>query len=506
MSDKQPTRHLKPLHPMMLVGTASDVGKSILATAFCRIFLQDGYKPAPFKAQNMSLNSFATTQGAEIGRAQAVQAEAAGIPPHTDMNPVLLKPTTDNKSQIILNGRPAGTQTALQYFRNKRSKQLHTLVCQAYNRLAAGGYNPIVLEGAGSISEINLRQTDIANLTMAQHAQADVFLVGDIDRGGLFASLYGTMQLLQPHERAMIKGIIVNKFRGDIKLFQTGIEMLQDLCRVPVVGIVPFYQNIHIEQEDSVALRHKTTQTLKGKINIAVILLKHLSNYTDFDTLERDNRVNLFYTREATQIQQADIIIIPGSKSTIDDLSQLRRDGIAHAIFDAKNNGKTILGICGGYQMMGQEIADPRHTESNTPRMPGLNLLPVKTTLTPHKTTRQTTFLMGDTTMTGYEIHCGITTPTDTQHHTPLFHLPDGTPEGCTDGTQCMGTYIHGVLDNTQFVDHLLKPFIHKTHTTNTADDYNRYKQTQYDLLAQHVRTHVDMNQIYHILKTDKPQ
>ena len=299
---------MEKLHPIMFAGTGSDVGKSIIAAAFCRIFKQDGYQPAPFKAQNMALNSFATPEGLEIGRAQAVQAEAAGVPCHTDMNPLLLKPQSDHTSQVVLNGRPIGNRNAYDYFRKEGRDELRWEVCAAYDRLAAR-YNPVVLEGAGSISEINLRDTDLVNLPMALHAGADVILVGDIDRGGVFASVYGSLMLLRPHERERIKGILINKFRGDIRLFESGITMLEELCGIPVVGVVPYYRDIYIEEEDSVALAAKSVRAEKGKVNIAVILLRHLSNFTDFNVLERDPRVHLFYTNNTDELAKADIIL-----------------------------------------------------------------------------------------------------------------------------------------------------------------------------------------------------
>ena len=301
----------------MFAGTGSDVGKSIIAAAFCRIFKQDGYQPAPFKAQNMALNSFATPEGLEIGRAQAVQAEAAGVPCHTDMNPLLLKPQSDHTSQVVLNGRPIGNRDAYDYFRKEGREELRREVCAAYDRLAVR-YNPIVLEGAGSISEINLRDTDLVNLPMALHAGADVILVGDIDRGGVFASVYGSLMLLRPHERERIKGILINKFRGDIRLFESGIAMLEELCGVPVVGVVPYYRDIYIEEEDSVALATKSIRAEKGKVNIAVILLRHLSNFTDFNVLERDPRVHLFYTNNVDELAKADIILLPEMPYDID--------------------------------------------------------------------------------------------------------------------------------------------------------------------------------------------
>ena len=317
--------HKIPLRPLMLAGTGSDVGKSVLATALCRIFLQDGYHPAPFKAQNMALNSYATPEGLEIGRAQAVQAEAAGIPCHTDMNPLLLKPSSDHTSQVVLNGKPIGDQHAYDYFRKEGREVLRREVHAAFDRLAAR-YNPIVMEGAGSISEINLRETDLVNMPMARYADADVILVADIDRGGVFASAYGSIALQLPEDRKRIKGIIVNKFRGDLRLFESGVRMLESVCQVPVLGVIPYFKDIHIEEEDSVALSQKRREAMEGKINVAVVLLRHLSNFTDFNMLERDERVNLFYTNNKAELQKAHIILLPGSKSTLADLYELRYD------------------------------------------------------------------------------------------------------------------------------------------------------------------------------------
>ena len=485
----------------MFVGTGSDVGKSIIAAAFCRILLQDGYRPAPFKAQNMALNSFATPEGTEIGRAQAVQAEAAGVPCETDMNPVLLKPQSDHTSQVILNGKPVGNRSAYDYFRKEGREELRREVCSAFDRLAAK-YDPIVLEGAGSISEINLRDSDIVNLPMAIHAKADVFLIGDIDRGGVFASVYGSLELLRPHERKLIKGIIINKFRGDIRLFESGVKMMEDLCGIPVVGVIPYYNNIFIEEEDSVSLAMKAMQTERGKVNIAVVLLRHISNFTDFNTLERDTRIHLFYTNNTTELSRADIIIIPGSKSTIDDLSELRRNGAASAILRAHRNGTTVLGICGGYQMMGMEVIDSEHVEGDTERMPGLGLLPVTTRLSKEKTTRQTRFRLDGDFMEGYEIHNGTTVPTEKAPDSPLFMKEDGTTDGYKVNERCMGTYIHGSLDNTQFIDYLLKPFADKLIAAKSFD-YKKFKEEQYDKLAEHVRANVNLPLIYKILGND---
>lgn len=495
---------MKKLHPVMFAGTGSDVGKSIIAAAFCRIFRQDGYHPAPFKAQNMALNSYATPEGLEIGRAQAVQAEAAGVPCHTDMNPLLLKPSSDHTSQVVLNGRPIGNRNAYDYFRVEGREELRREVCSAYDRLATR-YNPIVLEGAGSISEINLRDTDLVNLPMALHAGADVVLVGDIDRGGVFASVYGSLMLLRPHERERIKGILINKFRGDIRLFEPGIKMLEDLCGIPVVGVVPYYRDIYIEEEDSLALATKSVQAEQGKVNIAVILLRHLSNFTDFNVLERDPRVHLFYTNNTDEIAKADIILLPGSKSTLADLHELRRNGVAQAVIRAHHEGATVMGICGGYQLMGQEVCDPDHVEGEIERLPGLGLLPVSTHMTGEKVTRQVKFQLtidNGQLLKGYEIHMGTTIPTHDVPVSPLNLLEDGRTDGYYVNRTCMGTYIHGILDNPAFIDFLLEPFADKLADTGTAFDYQQFKEEQYDKLADHVRRHINLPLIYQILTT----
>ena len=483
----------------MFAGTGSDVGKSIIAAAFCRIFRQDGYHPAPFKAQNMALNSYATPDGLEIGRAQAVQAEAAGIACHTDMNPLLLKPQSDHTSQVVLGGKPIGTKNAYDYWRRGQSDiDFRGEVCKAFDRLAAR-YNPIVMEGAGSISEINLRDTDLVNMSMARHAHADVILVGDIDRGGVFASVYGSIALQTPEDRPLIKGIIVNKFRGDMSLFDEGRRMMEDLCGVPVLGIVSYYKDIHIEEEDSVALSQKSMEAERGKVNIAVVMLQHLSNYTDFDSLEQDPRVHLFYTNNVDDIKKADIIILPGTKSTLHDLYELRRNGCAQAIVRAHRNGATVLGICGGYQMMGIEVCDPHHVEGDIERLPGLGLLPTTTNMSGEKTTRQVTCEYGQ----GYEIHMGETHPFGDAPHSPLLHLGDGREDGYLVDAKCMGTYVHGILDNTPFVEFLLAPFAKKMALAGKPFDYHAFKEEQYDKLAAHVRQHIDMERIYKILTDD---
>lgn len=484
------------LHPIMLAGTGSDVGKSVLAAALCRIFKQDGYSPAPFKAQNMALNSYATPDGLEIGRAQAVQAEAAGIPCCTDMNPLLLKPSSDHTSQVVLNGKPIGNRHAYDYFRTEGRDELRQEVHAAFDRLSKH-FNPIVMEGAGSISEINLQDTDLVNMPMARYAGADVILVADIDRGGVFASAYGSIMLQKPEDKERIKGIIVNKFRGDIRLFEKGVKMMEEICGVPVLGVVPYFKDIHIEEEDSLSLDYKHLQAEQGKINVAVVLLRHLSNFTDFDRLEVDERVHLYYTNNVDELQKADIIIVPGSKSTLDDLFELRRNGVAQAILRAHREGKTVLGICGGFQILGREVLDPDGVEGSIHQLPGLGLLPTSTSMTGEKITRQVSFpFKGHEGLKGYEIHMGETKMLEQAE--PFVVFPDGHTDGCFVSQKCMGTYIHGILDNDSFINYLLEPYLDKL--DHSEIDYQAYKEEQYDKLAAHVRAHVDVQKLYEIM------
>ncbi|SDY59058.1 adenosylcobyric acid synthase (glutamine-hydrolysing) [Hymenobacter psychrophilus] len=485
----------------MFVGTASDVGKSVITAGFCRIFRQDGYQPAPFKAQNMSLNSYATPEGLEIGRAQAVQAEAAGIACHVDMNPVLLKPTSDQASQVVLNGRPIGTQTAYEYFRANDRHELFAAATQAYDRLAAR-FSPVVLEGAGSISELNLKRRDITNLRMAQHAGAATYLIADIDKGGVFGSVYGTLALLEPAEKACIKGIIINKFRGDARLFADGRQQLEDLTGVPVVGVLPYFRDIFVEEEDSVVLAYKQRRArLAGRVRVAVVLLGRMSNFTDFDVLNHDARTDVFFTHEATEINEADIIILPGSKNTIADLLALQRSGLAAAIVAAHAAGKTVVGICGGYQMLGRSVEDPDGVEGRVGAAAGLGLLPVRTVLQGEKTTRQRQFSFRDerpASCRGYEIHMGQTLAEGPPH--PVATLDDGTPDGYFAGPHCWGTYLHGILDNPVVIDALLAP--HTRQIVSAPVDFVAFKNEQYDRLAALIRENVDMQQIYAALQS----
>lgn len=508
------------LEPIMFVGTGSDVGKSIVATGFCRIFKQDGYCPAPFKAQNMSLNSYATPDNLEIGRAQAVQAQAAMIECCTDMNPLLLKPNSNHSSQVVLNGKPRGNCSAYDYFRKEGREELREQVHAAFDRLSAK-YNPIVIEGAGSVSEINLRETDLVNMPMAIYAKANVILVADIERGGVFASVYGSIMLMTEQERERVKGIIINKFRGDVRLFEPGIKIIEDLCKVPVIGVLPYFSDIHIEEEDSMALKNKNFKSLNwqdgavvNKVNIAVILLRHISNFTDFNVLETDQRVHLYYTRSEVEINNADIIIIPGSKSTIDDLDELKKSGLGKCIINARKSGKTIFGICGGYQIMGEMVYDPFNIEGETEQMAGLGLLPVTTTISREKRTVSLNFRLNEAIRqgqesseklsfnnAGYEIHMGETCFVQNSAAKALNILENYSLEGCFVDNKCMGTYLHGILDNKECIDLLLEPF--KESFNANSFNYKDFKNEQYDKLAEQIRQYCNIDLVYKIIKGD---
>lgn len=485
----------------MFVGTCSDAGKSVINAAFCRILKQDGYQPAPFKAQNMSLNSYSTPESGEMGRAQVVQAEACGITPHTDMNPVLLKPTNDKSSQVVLNGKPVGNMSAKDYFGMKNQKEeLFKEAIAAFRRLESR-YNPIVLEGAGSISEINLRDRDITNMRMAIQANASTYLVADIDRGGVFGSVYGTIELLKPEERAQMKGIIINKFRGDASLFEEGKTILKELTGLPVVGVIPWFRDIKIEEEDSVALDMKINTWQDGKINVAIILLKRMSNFTDFDVLDMDPRFNAYYTSNIDEIEKADIILLPGSKNTLSDLQSIRANGIADAIIRAHKNGKKVIGICGGYQMMGARLEDPEGIEGNLPAVPGLGLLPQCTVIEQEKVTKQSAFTFRNGSpmaCRGYEIHMGQTTMLGNAQESPVALLEDGRKDGYYLNNNCWGSYMHGILDNPEVLDNLAERF---NKEQNAAPfDYAAFKEEQYEKLADLVRKHVDIEYIYNTL------
>lgn len=476
----------------MFVGTGSDVGKSVINAGFCRLFLQDGYCPAPFKAQNMSLNSYATPEGLEIGRAQAMQAEACGIACSTAMNPVLLKPNCDQSSQVVLNGKPIGNLTAREFFMEGDRAMLFSEALKSYQKLSEK-FNPIIIEGAGSISELNLRQKDIVNMRIAVATDADTYLIADIDKGGVFASVYGSIELLPENERKQIKGIIINKFRGDISLFAEGRTILKKLTKVPVVGIIPYFRDIYIDDEDSVVLDKKTGGNVHDKINIVVVHLNHMSNFTDFNLLEQIPEINLFYSDKSSDILNADIVIIPGSKNTIADLQILKEKGLDLAIKQAHKNNKSVLGVCGGFQMMGREITDPFGVESKVVKISGLNILPVSTALTREKTTEQCnfTFLENSEICQGYEIHMG---ETHGKIKSPLCHISAQKDDGYFLNNKTWGTYLHGIFDNFSIINDIIKNAGGKE---LNPFDLKDFKEKQYDKLADLIRKHVDMNYIY---------
>ncbi len=489
----------KVLRPIMFVGTGSDVGKSVVNTGFCRIFLQDGYHPAPFKAQNMSLNSFATSDELEIGRAQAVQAEACGIGCTTDMNPILLKPTTHQSSQVIINGRPAGNKSALDYFKKDNRAELFVHAKAAFDRLA-GAYNPIVLEGAGSISEINLWDKDIVNMRMAEYAEAVTILVADIDRGGVFASVYGSIMLLPEHQRRLIRGVIINKFRGDIRLFEEGRAKIEELTGVPVVGVLPYFEDVEIEQEDAVALERRCeSEDRDAKVRIVVVRLRSISNFTDFNLLDRIAGVSLSYASTREEIERADIVIIPGSKNTISDIKYLNDSGLSQAILTHFEADKPLYGICGGYQIMGQRVCDPYHIEGDVDEVDGLGILPISTTIEQGKRTRQCRFEMvqnAEIKGVGYEIHSGVT-----HSDSPLTLLDDGTSEGYYLSERCWGSYLHGIFDNKSVIEQILRQV---SSGDIEVEDYSQAKERNYNLLAAHIRKYVDMEYIYKLMMESK--
>ncbi len=479
---------MKNIRPIMLVGTASDVGKSWIVTGICRWLKNKGYSPAPFKAQNMSLNSFATLDGLEIGRAQAVQAEACKIIPMVEMNPLLLKPSSQNASQIVLHGKPIGDQTTQQYLLGNHKEKLFLEVNLAFSSLSKIHY-PIVMEGAGSISELNLKHLDIVNMRMAKAANACVYLVADIDKGGVFGSVYGTIELLKDWEKELLKGIIINKFRGDFSLFEDGKKKLEEITGYPVVGVIPFSNNIIIEEEDAVALDHRNTIAQLDKLNVAVVHHYYLSNYTDFQALEQEELINVYYTRDVEELKKADVVILPGTKNTIEDLRQLKKEGLDDVIKELYKK-IPIIGICGGYQMMGKYIFDPYHVEGEYEKEEGLALFDIETTLFKTKKTLQQNFIFKDYQQLcqGYEIHMG---KTNVPKQYALNKI-QGKEEGYFDGDKSWGTYLHGIFDNQLVITELLQLKFPKV----IAKDYQSFKKEQFDKLANWMDTYLDMETI----------
>ncbi len=479
---------------IMFQGTSSHVGKSILTTALCRIFFQKGRKVTPFKAQNMALNSFVTKDGLEMGRAQVAQAEAAMLEPDVDMNPVLLKPTGNSTSQVIINGRPIGNMSAKEYHQGYSLKAFDA-VKAALNRLDKN-FDTIVIEGAGSPAEVNLKANDIVNMRVAKYLNAPVILVADIDRGGSLAALVGTLELLDADERDLVKGLIINKFRGDVSLFTPAIDFLESKTNKPVLGVVPFIEKLGIDDEDSVSLDDKKNISSDGEIKIAIIKTPKISNFTDFDSLAGEIDVNLFYAEKAEEIETADLIIIPGSKNTSEDLIYLRKVGIVDKIKTLAEKGVAIIGICGGYQMLGEKIFDPLHTESDNDFVDGLDLLPMTTTFAAEKLTKQVTvdevnfkFLnvpIYSKNLYGYEIHSGITKGE--------FKI--------VTKNNILGTYVHGIFDNDDFRRQILNAIRLSKNLAPIKNTRNvrAEKQRNYERLAKIVRENLNMELLHKIM------
>ena len=480
---------------IMVQGTMSGAGKSLLCAALCRIFAQDGYRAAPFKSQNMALNSFVTRDGLEMGRAQVVQAQAAGVEPDVRMNPILLKPSSDIGSQVIVNGEVRGDMPAKEYFRRK--KALIPDILRAYDSLASE-FDIIVIEGAGSPAEINLKADDIVNMGLARLVAAPVLLAGDIDRGGVFAQLYGTVELLEPDERARICGLIINKFRGDVEILRPGLAMLEEKTRLPVVGVVP-YLKVDIEDEDSLSDRLQQKNAVKP-LDVAIVRLPHISNFTDFMPLEQHPLLGVRYVQAARELGMPDLIILPGTKNTVNDLLWLRQCGLETAVQKLARRGTPVLGVCGGYQMLGGMLDDSAGTESGRPQtLRGLELLPTRTVFTLEKRRAQVTATaaapFAGAALTGYEIHTGRTTV----EGAPFCTLTDGTPDGCVQGS-VFGTYLHGLFDSGELTEKLAALLCRRKGLepeTAAPLTMQAYREQQFDMLADGVRRALDMSAIY---------
>ena len=485
---------------LMIQGTMSGVGKSLLTAALCRIFQQDGYRVAPFKSQNMALNSYITQDGLEMGRAQVVQARAAGKEPDVRMNPILLKPSSDVGSQLIVGGKVRGEYRAADYFKMKQS--LIPDVLAAYHSLAQEN-DILVIEGAGSPAEINLKQDDIVNMGLAKLVDAPVLLVGDIDRGGVFAQLYGTLELLEPDERARVAGCIINKFRGDVGLLKPGLTMLEEKTNIPVLGVVP-YATVDLEDEDSLAPCLDQTEA-RRPIDIAVLRLPRISNFTDFTPLERHPALGVRYVSKVGELGQPDLVVLPGTKNTMDDLLWLRQNGLETAVKHLAANGTPVLGICGGYQMLGRTLADPYGVEK-LGVLSGLGLLPCETAFSAQKTRTRVTAevtapLFSGAKLDGYEIHMGMTKVGEGA--TPFCRLSDGRTDGAVAGN-VFGTYLHGLFDTGKLTDALARWLLTRKGLDPVAvqpEDQKAYQERQFDLLADVVRNSLDMHAVYAALE-----
>lgn len=496
---------------IMIQGTMSNAGKSLLAGGLCRIFAQDGYKVAPFKSQNMALNSYITKEGLEMGRAQVMQAEAAGVEPLAAMNPILLKPTNDTGSQVIVNGKVMGNMSAMEYYKNK--KQFIPVILEAYDKLDKSN-DIIVIEGAGSPAEINLKENDIVNMGLAKLVKAPVLLAGDIDRGGVFAQLVGTMCLLTKEEQGYVKGLLINKFRGDKKILQPGIDMLGEHIKPPVLGVIP-YLYLDIDEEDSLTERFSRKETT-GAVDIVVIRLPRISNFTDFHPFECVEEVSLRYVSNPSELGNPDMILIPGSKNTIEDLLWMRQNGLEAKILQQAKAGKIIFGVCGGYQMLGESISDPEGMEhKGTVR--GMGLLPVHTVFgTEKRRTRVKGCFqklegklkeLSGTELEGYEIHMGSSElKGNAKNLTAIYDIIEDTKEQL-EGTfkeNVYGTYVHGIFDEPKVVKTIVTEILKEKgldFSKVTSFSMEAYKEKQYDLLAEAVRASCDMEKIYEIVE-----
>lgn len=499
---------------IMLQGTASNVGKSTIVTGLCRIFKQDGYTVVPFKSQNMALNSFITREGLEMGRAQVSQAEASGIEPIADMNPILLKPSGNHKSQVIVRGKVVGNMSSTEYHDYKL--ELMDVLKDTFDELN-NKYDITVMEGAGSCAEINLKERDISNMGMANIADAPVIIVGDIDRGGVFASLAGTMLLLNDEERKRVKGVIINKFRGRKELLGDGVKMLEDIIKVPVLGVVP-YNDIKIEDEDSVTTRFKKSVGIRD-VHIEIVRTPHMSNFTDFHIFETQEDVSVRYVDYKESLGNPDIVIIPGSKSTIDDLKFIRENGLEEQIKALHKKGKLIIGICGGYQMLGKKLKDPYHVEGEREEYDGIGLLDTETIFEREKTTTQVEATiceglngylknLGGKKVSGYEIHMGVTNRSNEINDLDNIYKKLGEVVNYTEGSvnsegNVFGTYLHGIFDEIDFTRSLLnniREMKNLDRIESKVSSYKEFKEKEYDKLADFLREHLDIDKIYEIM------
>lgn len=503
---------------IMFQGTSSHVGKSILTTAFCRILKQDGYHVGPFKAQNMALNSYVTREGGEMGRSTVAQAEAAGVDPVVEMNPVLLKPTGNSCSQVILLGKSVGNYSAREY-QDSYSQKAWDSVLHAIDYMESH-FDMIVIEGAGSPAEVNLKQNDIVNMRIAKTMRAPVFLIADIDRGGALASIVGTLELLEPEERALVKGLIINKFRGDITLLEPALTFLKEKTGIPVLGVLPYLDKLGIDDEDSVSLQDIPSDHVMKEIHIAVIQTPKISNFTDFDALSREPDVNVRFVQKGDLIGDPDLIILPGSKNTTEDLLYLHRSGYAREIREMAEKGVPVIGICGGYQMLGEKVCDPLHVESENDEMEGLGLLPTVTSMQGEKNTYQVEcrcdslpFLdmnFSGESLRAYEIHMGETMLIGPARS--LFHITSrsGVSMDIRDGYindagNVFGTYCHGIFDNDELRRSLINALRRRKGLADRPVEfrYREYKESEFDRLAAAVRRNFDMDAFYRILEAE---